>query len=52
MSGTAWSFVNAVGQYMDHEYTANKSGDKRFENIINGTASNIKQKALNLALAQ
>jgi phage/plasmid-like protein (TIGR03299 family) len=53
--GTAYGWLNAVTEYADH-YRAFKAGDRdpnesRFESVLMGGASRLKQQALELALA-
>lgn len=50
MRGTAWGFLNAVGEYADHAGRVRKSGGRsveiqRFKSAIEGTGSRLKLQA-------
>jgi len=48
MEGTAWAAYNAVTEYIDHEATSLRNGEKslkRMESALFGTLSKTKQKA-------
>lgn len=52
ISGTAWSLLNAVTQFTDHEAVAvKKSADMRMNSIMFGTGATTKQKAFDLVTA-
>jgi phage/plasmid-like protein (TIGR03299 family) len=49
ISGTAWSLLNAVTQFADHEAVAvKKNADMRMNSIMFGTGATMKQKAFDL----
>lgn len=52
ISGTAWSLLNAVTQFTDHEAVAvKKNADMRMNSIMFGTGATTKQKAFDLVTA-
>jgi phage/plasmid-like protein (TIGR03299 family) len=52
INGTAWSLLNAVTQYADHQsVSVSKSPDARMNSIMFGGGNILKQKALDLVMA-